>query len=262
MPSLVLSANAKVNLGLHILGRRADGYHLMETLYYPVPELADEVELEAVAGEECVVRMEGFEDALPLEQNLCWRAWNLLAQRYQPIGRGMEIVVRKRIPAGAGLGGGSSDAAAVLKGLRTIWRLTLTDGALAEMGASLGADVPFFIYNVPMYATGIGTELEPYPLDLAAQGLELRVRTLPLHSSTPAAFKGLNLAEIPDGPSLKELLGLPVARWQGLVRNDLEQSVLPRMPLIGQTIDNLKDEGALYAGMTGSGSACFGIFQI
>jgi 4-diphosphocytidyl-2-C-methyl-D-erythritol kinase len=260
MQPLILHANAKVNIGLHILGRRADGYHLMETLYYPVPEIADVLALTPGAGEGCTVRMEGLDEDLPLADNLCWKAWRVMAERFRPVDNAVAISVRKGIPAGAGLGGGSSDAAAVLKGLRTLWALPVTDAALAAIGEGLGADVPFFVYNRPMYATGIGTVFEEFPLDLAAMGLRVVVRPLPVHSSTPAAFKGLDLNRLPSSVPLKELLQQPVAAWQGTVRNDLEMSVVPRIPAVGEAIAALQAEGAVYAAMTGSGSACFGIF--
>lgn len=260
MQSLHIHANAKVNIGLHILGRRADGYHLMETLFYPVPEIADALTLSAGAGAGCTVTMEGLDEDLPLADNLCWKAWRAMAERYRPTDHAVTIAVRKGIPAGAGLGGGSSDAAAVLKGLRTLWALPVSDAALAEIGAGLGADVPFFIYNRPMYGTGTGTTLVDFPLDLAAMGLRVVVRTVAAHSSTVAAYRGLDLGGIVQGPALETLLREPVVTWQGRVRNDLEASVLPRIPEIGATIAALRQEGAVYAAMTGSGSACFGIF--
>jgi 4-diphosphocytidyl-2-C-methyl-D-erythritol kinase len=262
MQSLHIHANAKVNIGLHILGRRADGYHLMETLFYPVPEIADALTLTADAGEGCTVTMEGLDEDLPVTDNLCWKAWRAMAERYRPTDNAVTIAVRKGIPAGAGLGGGSSDAAAVLKGLRTLWELPVSDAELATIGEALGADVPFFIYNRPMYATGIGTIFEEFPLDLAAMGLRIAVRTLPVHSSTAAAFKGLELDLFGHPPrrALIELLQQPVLTWQNTVQNDLEQSVIPRIPEVGATIAALRQEGAIYAAMTGSGSACFGIF--
>jgi 4-diphosphocytidyl-2-C-methyl-D-erythritol kinase len=258
--SLHIHANAKVNIGLHILGRRADGYHLMETLYYPVAGLADALVLTPGAGEGCTVRMEGLDESLPLADNLCWKAWRAMAERFRPAGNAVDIQVRKGIPTGAGLGGGSSDAAAVLLGLRQLWELPVSDAELAAIGEGLGADVPFFVYNRPMYATGIGTVFTEFPLDLAAMGYRIDVRTLPWHSSTPLAFRGLDLSRIPQGPSLMACLLRPITEWQDCVRNDLAPSVIARIPAVGEAVAALKKEGAIYAAMTGSGSACFGIF--
>lgn len=261
MQSISLTSNAKVNIGLHITGKRNDGYHLMETVYYPVPELFDSIVITLTAGQDCEIRMVGIEEEVPLENNLCYKAWKLLLPLRGAKPGGVRMVVEKRIPAGAGLGGGSSNAATVLRGLNEVWELGLGKSELAAMGETLGADVPFFIYNVPLYATGIGTVFEPCNLDLGNAGYEIRVRVLPLHSSTPLAFKTLDWTKIEQGQPLKELLNLPVEAWRGNVRNDLEQSVFPRLPEVEAAKDALYAEGAVYAAMSGSGSACFGIFR-
>jgi 4-diphosphocytidyl-2-C-methyl-D-erythritol kinase len=254
---------AKVNLGLHITGRREDGYHLMETLFYPVKGLFDEIELTPAKGGKCSVEMEGLAETVPIEQNLCWKAWNGMAAKAVEAGLdpGLKIHVKKRIPAGAGLGGGSSNAACVLKGLNKLWNLGIPDAELARAGETLGADIPFFIYNRPLYATGIGTVFEEFPLNLAAMGLRLEVFPLPIHSSTPMAFKGLDIAALPSYIPLKELLKLPLDQWQGKVRNDLEGPVFARIPQVAKLKADLIAQGAVFASMSGSGSACLGIFR-
>lgn len=254
-----LKSIAKVNLGLHVKGRRPDGYHLIETLFYPVEDIFDTVTLETDGGGECSVEMPGFDEDVPLEKNLCWRAWKLLHDAFPAKVGGIRIYVEKRIPAGAGLGGGSSDAGSVLLGLRKMYGLDLGDEELAALAAPLGADVPFFIFQKPLYATGIGNVFETLDLDL--QGYRLEVAPQPYHSPTPAAYRELDINALPDGPALKDLLALPLDEWQGKVRNDLEQSVFRRIPEIARAKGEMLEKGAVYAAMTGSGSAVFGLFK-
>lgn len=253
-----LKSIAKVNIGLHVMGRREDGYHLIETLFYPVPEMYDVVRLELLEGNACEVELEGFGEDVPLEKNLCWRAWDLLHRAFPERVGGLRVTVDKRIPAGAGLGGGSSNAGVVLRGLRELCGLELSDGDLAGMAVPLGADVPFFVFQRPLYATGIGADFEELPVDLSGYRLELRPQ--PWHSPTPAAYQGLDLKALPHSPALKTLLGQPIGTWRGHIRNDLEQSVFRRIPEVEAAKKALYEEGAVYASMTGSGSAVFGIF--
>lgn len=254
-----IPASAKINIGLHIVGKRADGYHLLESLFYPVRSLYDTVTVEAMEGEACTVEMPGFE-GLSLQDNLCYKAWAALRSAFPGQVGGVHIRVDKGIPAGAGLGGGSSDAAAVLRLLREIFGLTVTDAALAAIGGKLGADVAFFVYDDgPRYATDIGTVLQPFALDLS--GYELRVETLPVHSSTVEAYR--NYAHEPGrhATALASLLKQPVATWRGRVLNDLEANVFRRLPEVEACKTRLYGDGAVFAAMTGSGSACFGLFE-
>ena len=253
-----IRSNAKVNLGLHIMGKLDNGYHLLETLFYPVEDLFDDVVIRRMDGSGCRVLMPGFQESVPLEKNLAWRAWKVLRDRYPDRVGGVEIEIRKRIPAGAGLGGGSSNAGAVFKGLNALMELGLEAEELAGMAEPLGADVPFFIYGKPLYATGIGNRFEILPVDLSAYRLE--VRTLPVHSGTAEAYGGLDLGAAQHTIPLKELLVLPLAEWKGKVLNDLEPGVVGRFPQIGEAVAELYAEGAKYAAMTGSGSAVFGLF--
>ena len=258
MTDINIRSIAKINLGLHIMGKLDNGYHLLETLFYPVEDLFDDVVIRRIDGLECRVLMPGFGESVPLEKNLAWRAWKVLRDRYPDRVGGVEIEIRKRIPAGAGLGGGSSNAGAVFKGLNTLMELGLGAKELAEMAEPLGADVPFFIYGKPLYATGIGNRFEVLPLDLSAYRLE--VRTLPVHSGTAEAYGGLDLGAVRHETPLKELLVLPLSEWKGKVLNDLQPGVVGRFPQIGEAVAELYAEGAKYAAMTGSGSAVFGLF--
>lgn len=252
-------AGAKINIGLHLVGKRADGYHLLETLYYPVPQLMDTIMIEKLSGDACVVEMQGLSEELTLEDNLCYKAWKLMAEALEKKDTGVRIRVKKAIPSGAGLGGGSSDAATVLMGLRAIWRNDIPDARLAEWGGKLGADVPFFIYNRPMYATGIGIDLEEFPLNL--DGYELRLTCFKAHSPTAQAYKEVLPEDIGHAVPLRDLLALPIKEWRGKVVNDLEKPVFKRLPFIARAIDEFYQLGAVYAAMTGSGSACYGLFE-
>lgn len=261
MQSLMLKSNAKVNIGLHIVGKRSDGYHLMETVYYPVFRMFDDIEIHQLPSDDFELKMTGMDEEVAVEQNLVFKAWSRLKSRVLDGPTGIRVVLRKRIPAGAGLGGGSSNAATVLKGLNQLWGLRLSDLELAEMGEGLGADVPFFVYNRPLYATGIGTVFHPIELDFENQGFELRVQTVPVFSSTPLAFKSLDWTQIHQSAPLEELIAKPLQTWKTSVRNDLELSVFPRLPEVAAVKDSLYKAGAVYASMSGSGSACFGIFK-
>ncbi len=257
--SVMLRANAKINLGLHLVGKRSDGYHLLETLYFPIPQLHDTLWIERMPGTDCLIEMQEFEEEIALENNLCYRAWRIMADELEKKEIGVRIRIKKGIPAGAGLGGGSSDAAAVLKALRSIWQPDISDAKLAEWGAKLGADVPFFIYNTPMYATGIGTTLEPS--DVRLEGYELRLKLFKVHSSTVQAYREVLPEDIGHTQSLKDLLALPISEWRGKVFNDLEKPVFQRLPFLADAIEDFYKLGAVYAAMSGSGSACFGLFR-
>ncbi len=259
MNSVHLRCIAKVNIGLHIMGRLSNGYHILETLFYPVHELFDEMVVEKAPGNSCAVSMPGFREEVPLEKNLAWKAWKLLAERYPLEIGGIKVIIRKRIPSGAGLGGGSSNAAGVMMATNQLFGLGLSNEHLAALAEPLGADVPFFIFGEPLYATGIGNRFKV--LDLNLKDYILEVRPQSWYSSTLDAYAGLDLTRINHKNSLRDLLLQPVARWKGSVVNDLETSVFHRIPGIRCEIEKLYQEGAVYAAMTGSGSAVFGLFS-
>lgn len=237
-------------------GKRSDGYHLLETLFYPV-NLADTLALEKSDQSGIRIAMSGLAIEVDPEKHLCKRAYDALSAKVGGL-PGVQLVLVKRIPAGAGLGGGSSNAAFTLVGLNELFSLGFSLDQLAEISAPLGADVPFFIYNRPMLATGIGQDLEAFPLDLTH---EIRLVTPPIHSSTVEAYQGLDLSQCDPNRSLKELLRLPVSEWKGKVVNDLEGPVFKQYPVLAGLKQQLYDDGALYAAMSGSGSALFGLFE-
>lgn len=246
-------AGCKINIGLDVLRRRTDGYHDIATVMYPVRELYDEIE---VVPCECGLRFvqNGIAVDCADEQNLCVRAYRLMQER-MGIG-GAEIRLDKRIPFGAGLGGGSSDATTTLVLLNRVFALGLSEPQLIELAASLGSDTPFFVRNTPQLCSGRGEILSPIALPLGGKYL---VILKPAEGvSTREAYGGVRPA-IPT-VGLAEALQRPVEQWRECVKNDFEQHVFTAHPLIAKLKQLLYDCGAEYASMSGSGSAVFGIF--
>ncbi|MDR0907981.1 MAG: 4-(cytidine 5'-diphospho)-2-C-methyl-D-erythritol kinase [Rikenellaceae bacterium] len=248
-----LKANCKINLGLRVLGRRADGFHNIETVMYPVRGLYDTVRAEASSSGNRLIET-GIQSGCPPEKNICMRALELLQSRYD-IG-GATVTLHKTVPTGAGLGGGSSDAVATLRALDGEFALGLSDDTLAELGAELGSDVPFFVRNTPQLATGRGEILTPINIDLA--GLWLAIVKPPVAVSTAEAYAGVTPHT--EGMPLAEVLRHDISEWKELLINDFEVSVFARHPVLAQLKRQLYDSGAIYAAMSGSGSALFGIF--
>lgn len=279
MFSMIGYPNVKINLGLKVLRKRPDGYHDLETLFVPYPGISDV--LEVITGEDysrtlsglkehyshltqaisedgklmvTIARREGV-DWDPLK-DLTAKAYFLLAAQYQlpP----MKIYLEKRSPVGAGLGGGSSDAAFALRMMATLAGLDLTDEQLAGYAAQLGSDCAFFIYNTPMFGSGRGEILEPYPLNLEGYRIEVVIPE-GIAVSTADAYRGI-VPQEPERP-LKEILRLPVTQWKDNLENDFEKTVFAKYPALAAVKAQLYEKGALYAAMSGSGSACFGIFS-
>jgi 4-diphosphocytidyl-2-C-methyl-D-erythritol kinase len=246
-------APAKVNIFLRIVGRRNDGYHLLDSLMVPV-SLYDEILIDVRNGSREIV-VTCNDPTIPTDEtNLAYKAAALLCRETNTQGK-ISIVLHKRIPAGAGLGGGSSDAAAVLKGLNTLLSLKLPDDRLCALGARLGADVPFFIPCRPAKVTGIGeilTAVPPLPL------CWLIIVVPPFGVSTPWAYRRFDELPPTETPQLEA-----ASCWPPLepLVNDLERAVIPAHPQIGRIKDSLLRFGATGALMSGSGSAVFGIFR-
>jgi 4-diphosphocytidyl-2-C-methyl-D-erythritol kinase len=220
--------------------------------------MADEVTVSLNGRDECEVVMVGMEEQIPLEKNLCYKAWLAMKKQWPDQVKGVRIEVRKSIPAGAGLAGGSSDAAGVMRALRELFNLEASREMLAVLSTELGADVPFFHYEGPMFAEGIGEILTPWPLDLG--GFDLSICTSNLHSSTPEAFTALDWGVLNPGTDLREILQMPVTEWKTHLRNDLEGPVFGKFPELKARKEQAYSEGAIYASMTGSGSSIFALF--
>ncbi|MDE6556536.1 MAG: 4-(cytidine 5'-diphospho)-2-C-methyl-D-erythritol kinase [Duncaniella sp.] len=252
---MILFPNAKINLGLDIISRRTDGYHDIATVMIPT-QWRDVLEIVPARGTETTLTVTGRTVACPVEKNLVMKAYRALwsVVPLPPV----DIYLRKIIPDGAGLGGGSADAAFTLIGLNRLFALDLSDAQLAEIAAVLGAACPFFSYNRPMLCTGIGTDLSPIDLP-DFHGLSLVIIKPPVSVPTAEAYRGVT-PSVPARP-IPEILDLPVKDWQGKLKNDFEKSVFKAFPVIGKIKEDLLSLGAVYASMSGSGSAVYGFFE-
>ncbi len=251
---MILHANCKINLGLDILRRREDGFHDLETVMVPVRELYDVVEVERVEG--CsVFEQQGLVVDCNAEDNLCMKALRLM-QRLYGVGEA-HIRLEKRVPFGAGLGGGSSDATAVILALNELFELGLSEERLVETAAMIGSDTAFFVRNTPQLCTGRGEKMQP--IDLPLEGLYLAIAKPTEGVSTREAYAGVK-PTIPQ-VRLAELLQRPIGEWQGCVKNDFEPHIFAAHPAIAELKQAMVAAGALYASMSGSGSAVFGIFK-
>ena len=247
-----IRANCKINIGLDVLRRREDGYHDLSTVMVPVKGLYDEVEV--VAADKSSLTIVGLEVDCDPEQNICMKALRLMQQRYG-IGEA-SITLDKRIPFGAGLGGGSADGTVVILALNEIFSLNLDEQTLISLAAELGSDTAFFVRNSPQLCEGRGEIMTP--IELRLDGYWLVLIKPDENVSTREAYAGVTPC-IPER-SLVERLAEPIEKWQGSVKNDFERSVFASHPVIGDIKQMLLDAGATYASMSGSGSTVFGIF--
>lgn len=251
---MILRANCKINLGLDILRRREDGFHDLETVMIPVPEVYDVVEVNRTEG--CsLFEQEGLTVDCNAEDNLCMKALRLM-QRLYGVG-GAHIRLEKRVPFGAGLGGGSSDATAVILALNELYELGLSEERLIEVAAMIGSDTAFFVRNTPQLCTGRGEKMTP--IELPLQGKYLVIAKPAEGVSTKEAYSGVKPA-VPE-VCLAEALQRPIEEWQGIVKNDFEPHIFVAHPAIAELKKVMLDAGAIYASMSGSGSAVFGIFE-
>lgn len=260
---MIKFVNAKLNLGLNIVRRRDDGYHDLNTVFYPVglhngtpenPEpFCDILEILPSSATEFV--FSGRKVECPLEKNLVYKAWKVFRENYPQL---PEYVIRleKHLPDGAGLGGGSADATFVLDMLNRLNGEPFDDSSLAAMALGLGADCPFFVFNRPCYAEGVGERIRIIDLDLGGKWCALVKPEVSI--STKEAFAGV----IPSEPevALETVIRRPVCEWNGLMKNDFESSLFPNHPVLGEIKEALLACGAEYASMSGSGSTIFGIF--
>ena len=279
---MIAYPNVKLNLGLHVVRRREDGYHDLETLFVPYLGLHDTLEIitgddysrtsarlqETYAAEQLaqgitpdgklmitIARKQGV-DWDPLK-DLTVKAYAVLSEQHKlpP----MKIYLEKTSPVGAGLGGGSADAAFALRMIAELAGLALSDEELAGLAARLGSDCAFFIYNRPMLGTGRGEILEPFDIDLSGYRIDVTVPE-EISVSTADAYRGI-VPKVPDLP-LREVLAHPVTEWKGLLVNDFETTVFEKYPRLADIKQSLYDTGAVYAAMSGSGSALFAIHRI
>lgn len=249
---MLLYPNCKINIGLRVVRKREDGYHDLETIFYPVRGLHDELEVERVDDFEFI--QEGLAVDCPAEDNLIIKCYLRMRNKHPKVSN-VRIRFKKNIPFGAGLGGGSSDAAHMAMALNEIFALGLSKEQLAEEVRELGADCPFFIYNTPCYAEGIGDKLSPIPLDLS--GLRLVMIKPNCGVSTKEAYAGIK----PKGCSELANMAQDRSKLFHAAYNDFEDTVFVVHPEIGEIKQRLLDAGAVYAAMSGSGSTVFGLFE-
>lgn len=250
---------AKINLGLNVVERRPDGYHNLETVFYPVP-IRDALELQLMeegfpSAVDCDLKVTNIAVEGDEQRNLVVRAYQLLKQDFPSLPR-LHAHLFKAIPTQAGMGGGSSDCAEMLMALNRLCQLGLSSQQLIDYAARLGADCPFFILGRPAYAEGIGEQLMPVGLDLKGYWLAVVRPDIPV--STKEAFSLIK----PKRPqkNCREIVMQPIGTWRNELVNDFEQSVFALYPKIGAVKEQLYEMEALYAAMSGSGSAVFGIF--
>lgn len=247
---------AKINLGLNIVGRRPDGYHDLETVFYPIP-LHDELDVEELpAGRgPWKLTITGAAVEGDPSRNLVVRAYEAVARLYElpPV----HIRLHKRIPMQAGLGGGSSDAAFMVRLLNERYSLGMTAERMEAVALGLGADCPFFIRCRPCYAEGVGERMTAVPLDLS--GWTLKVVSPGVAVSTREAFSRVEVRR--PAVCCRDIVAGPVESWRGRLENDFERSVFALHPELAAIKQRLYDEGAVYASMSGSGSSVFGVFE-
>lgn len=254
---MVSFPNCKINIGLNILSKREDGYHNLQTVFYPFP-LKDVLEIiEAPDTARAVAYSHSGLDIYSKEENnLCIKAWHLLKKDFPSL-PAIQMHLHKVIPMGAGLGGGSADAAFALKMLNEKFTLGLSSSHLIHYSLQLGSDCPFFVLNKPCYATGRGEILEPLPLDLSAYAIV--IVNPRIHVNTGLAFKNISVGK--NAADLKQLIAAPLTQWKQHIVNDFEEPVFKQYPAIEAIKIMLYQKGALYASMSGSGSTVFGIFE-
>lgn len=258
---MICFPNSKINLGLHIINKREDGFHNIESVFYPV-DLCDALEVIETkkyhAKNKCLFASGGLKITGNTQNNLVVKAYELLNEKYDlpPV----KVYLQKNIPMGAGLGGGSSDAAYMLKLLNNLFTLNITDTELHEHAAKLGSDCAFFIQNKPAYLLGKGHELTP--INFSLRNTDIVMVFTGAHSNTALAYKHATPRNnFNDHKKISTLLRQKQSDWKNNVVNDFEESVFKQIPHLSEVKQWLYKQGAYYAAMSGSGSCMFGLFN-
>jgi 4-diphosphocytidyl-2-C-methyl-D-erythritol kinase len=256
---VILFPNCKINLGLRVTGKRDDGYHTIETVFYPLP-LKDAAEITVGnqrSTDEFELRISGLPIPGDTTNNLCHKAWELIKNDHPEIGP-VQMNLLKAIPTGAGLGGGSSDGAHTLLLLDQLFQLNLSRQQLIAYALKLGSDCPFFILNKPCIGTGRGEIMQE--IDLNLKGYYFVLVNPGVHISTAWAFEKLDLNK-EAGQSLQDIIALPAEDWKGTLRNDFEEPVFEEFESLKLIKEELYNAGAVYASLTGTGSCVYGLFK-
>ncbi|MBL7931382.1 MAG: 4-(cytidine 5'-diphospho)-2-C-methyl-D-erythritol kinase [Bacteroidia bacterium] len=254
---MVVFPNCKINLGLHVVEKRQDGFHNIETVFYPV-KWCDALEVieNTSSTEQFKFSQSGLSIDVVPEQNILYKTWKLVSEvaKFPNI----QVHLHKNIPMGAGLGGGSANAAFFINLLDSKFNLQLPDSKKFFIASQLGSDCSFFINNKPVFASGKGDEFQTISCDLSSY--YILVVMPPVHSNTREAYDGLT--PVKPQKDLKDLVErLPVKDWKGLIKNDFELSIFKKYPSVKTLKESLYENGAVYASMSGSGSAVYGIFE-
>lgn len=249
---MIVYAPAKINIGLKVLNKRKDSYHNLDSIFYPIP-LFDIIEVQPF--KEFRLHVTGFKVDGDLSDNLVFKAWNLMRDNYGI--DGIDVHLHKRIPMGAGLGGGSSDASSILKCINEVYDLGLKKFELESLASELGADCPFFIESVPVRARGVGNELNKIDLDLA--GLYILLVKPDLHIATQDAYGNVSI-EGENGVLYIDRIP-SMGKWSSLFSNSFENHVFTQFPILDLIKKKMYERGAIYASMSGSGSTIYGLFK-
>jgi 4-diphosphocytidyl-2-C-methyl-D-erythritol kinase len=249
--------NAKINIGLHVIGRRSDGYHNIETVFWPIglSDILEFVPLPGVPSGSAALTLTGIPVEGLVEDNLCMKAYHLLSKDFEL--PAVDIHLHKIIPSQAGLGGGSSDAAFMLKCLNVQFELYLDEDRLCDYASQLGSDCAFFIRNKPLFGYERGNRFREIPV--FREPMEFVVVNPGLLIKTSGAYSAIHPGK-PD-QELEALIRLPIGQWRNLISNDFEKYAIGLYPVIGEIRDKLYQLGAAYAAMSGSGSSVYGIFK-
>jgi 4-diphosphocytidyl-2-C-methyl-D-erythritol kinase len=249
---MIVFPNAKINIGLEVIRKREDGFHDLETIFYPV-SLSDILEMNEARTTK--LTLTGFDIDDNQDNNIVLKAYRLLHKEYNlpPV----EFHLHKQVPTGAGLGGGSSDAAFTLMGLNDLFSLTIEKQKIVEFASQLGSDCAFFVHNYPLFAEGRGTVFSEIELDIKGHSLVLIKPPFPV--STAEAYKGIT--PIATERSLPYSVKKPISEWKNCVFNRFEENVFNLYPKLDEIKKSLYSKGALYASMSGSGSTVYGIFD-
>ena len=247
---MILFPCAKINIGLRVLSKRDDGYHNISSVLYPVSSCSDILEI--TEQKHFLFESSGID--IPKGENLCEKAFYLLRKDFSfP---NVHIHLHKQIPIGAGLGGGSADAAFTLKGVNELFELGISNKRLEEYALRLGADCPFFIDNTPKYVEGIGEKMISIDLDLSR--FEIRLVNPEIYISTGEAY-GRITPQIPK-TNLLDLINQPMEHWKGKIKNDFEKNIFAKHSKLQSIKQQLYKDDAVYASMSGSGSTLYGFF--
>ena len=248
---MIIYPNAKINIGLNIASKRLDGYHNIKSVFYPLKDSFDILEI--IESPSFLFTSSGIN--IPAGENICIKAFNLINSNFSisPV----HIHLHKRIPIGAGLGGGSSDGSFTLKALNQLFNLKISNIELEKLSLELGADCPFFIDNTPKYVEGIGDHLTPISLDLSAYSIKLINSNI--HVSTTEAYSSLEINS--SKISILEYISKPIHLWKGVIKNDFEFCIFKNYPIIENAKNNLYNNGAIYASLSGTGSVVYGLFS-